>query len=443
MTDLNFNQDEDNALDPGFAVRPISTSYPDPRGKNWGWLTGPRGLLIGLGLGLGLAFIAMRATTSGTGPAETVPAAQQTATAASVTTARARSAAVNQTITANGTVEAVDLLSVSPRANGLQIQSVLVREGDRVGAGQLLATLDDAVLQAQIDQAQAQVNAAEAQVVQARAQAAQARASLAEAQDQFDRYQSLFNQGAISEEELFTRQTQVTTQTQAASSAAAAIQSAEAAVRSSQAEVNRLTAQLDQTQVLAPASGIVAESNATIGDSASSGTPLFKLISDGQLELAVKVPQSQLAQVNVGTPVQIRSSSDKNLQLQGSVRSIDPTVDAQTRQATVKVGLPGSDRLRPGMFLQANIVTDSRRGVVIPADALLPQASGGFVVYTLNADGTVKAQPVDVGKRIPATGDGPEKIEITSGLAADTPVVVEGASYLQDGDRVNVVGEGN
>ena len=190
--------------------------------------------------------------------------------------------------------------------------------------------------------------------------------------------------------------------------------------------------------MLAPSSGVIAEKEATVGDTTSTSTPLFKIISGDQLELAVKVPQSQLAQIDVGTPVQIRSTSDKDLQLQGSVRSIDPVVNEQTRQATVKVGLPGSDRLRPGMFLQAQIVTGSREGVVVPADAVLPQASGGFVVYVLNADKTVSAKSVDVGDRIPATEADPAKIEITAGLGANTPVVVEGASYLQNGDTVDV-----
>ncbi len=176
-----------------------------------------------------------------------------------------------------------------------------------------------------------------------------------------------------------------------------------------------------------------------MGDIASAGTPLFKIISGDQLELALTIPQTQLPKVNVGASVQITSGSDPNLQLQGTVRSIDPTVDAQSRKATVKVGLPGSDSLRPGMFLQAAIVTGSRQGVVVPAEAILPQANGGFIVYVLNADGTVKAKSVDVGDRIPAAGSTPAQIEITAGLRPDTPVVVEGASYLQDGDLVDVV----
>ena len=415
--------------------------------KSRNWLGGTNGLLIGLVLGLGLAFIGARVGgMRGEAPAADGGAVEAVASA-TVTTVRAEESPIRQTITTNGTVEAFDLLSVAPRVSGLQIQAVNVREGDRVSAGQVLAVLDDAVLRSQIAQADAQVNSAQAQVAQLEAQAAQAEASLAEARENFERYSALFDQGAISEEALTSRRTQVATAEQTVAAAYASVESAQATVRSAQAEVTRLGTQLDQTLVLAPESGVIAEKIATVGDTSSTGDALFRIISGDQLELAVKVPQSQLAQINVGTPVQIRSSSDQNLQLQGSVRSIDPTVDSQTRQATVKVGLPGSDRIRPGMFLQAAIVTGSRQGVVIPAEALLPQSDGKFVVYTLGSGSeggkpTVRARSVDVGDRIPATEDEPAKIEITNGLEANTPVVVEGASYLQDGDAVDVAEAG-
>lgn len=403
------------------------------------WLSGSRGLLLGLVIGLGLALIGVRISAKKVD--STAIASEETTqvVSAPVTTEITKTTLIRQTISTNGTVEAFDLLSVAPQASGLKIQLVNVREGDYVTAGQVLATLDDAVLRSQIAQAQAQITAAQAQVAQAQAQAAQAEAAVAEAQENFDRYNSLFAQGAISAEELTSRRTQVTTQVQTVGAAYAAIESANATVGSREAEVNKLTTQLAQTQVLAPSSGVIVEKRATVGDTASTSSPLFKIIEDGQLELAVKVPQAQLAQINVGTPVQIRASSDGNLQLQGRVRTIDPTVDAQTRQATVKVGLPNSDLILPGMFLQASIVTGTRKGVVIPAKAVLPQPDGTFMVYSLNANKTVRASVVEVGERIPATDQAPAKIEITNGIDDNVPVVVEGASYLQDGDRVEVI----
>ena len=342
-----------------------------------------------------------------------------------------------------------DLLNqFRPEPAGLQIQAVTRASGrTRVTAGQVLATLDDSILRAsfpsQIEQAEAQGDRARSSRCRpgSKPEPPQAQATAGRSpRKKFDRYASLQAQGAVSQEELATLRTELTNQPRIYwFSRCCKSNSAKANVRSRQAEVAQLYTQLDQTQVLAPASGIIAEKTATVGDTATTGTPLFKLISGDQLELAVELAQSQLAKINVGSAVQITASADPNLQLQGQVQSIDPTLEAQSRKATVKVSLPSSDKLRPGMFLQAAITTGSRQGVVVPAEAVVPQASGGFVVYTLNADRTVKANPVTIGNRTPANGSTPAKIEISSGIQANVPVVVAGASYLQDGDLVDPV----
>lgn len=137
----------------------------------------------------------------------------------------------------------------------------------------------------------------------------------------------------------------------------------------------------------------------------------------------------------------ITSANDSRLALQGSVRDIAPLVDAQTRQATVNISLSGSDQLRTGMFLQANIVTDEVEALVMPAAALVPQSDDSFVAYTVTADSTVQAVAVEVGKRIAAEAGQSARVEILSGLTVADTVVVEGASYLQSGDTVSIVGD--
>ncbi|MGB3789067.1 MAG: biotin/lipoyl-binding protein, partial [Phormidesmis sp.] len=303
--EIQDNQDSENSL-PDLKMTPALSSSSGLNGvaerkekersgkkrRPWNiadWISGPKGLLLGLGLGLGLALVGQQLLSSSS--EGSAPLAETEAVAsATVTTVRSQSIPISQTITTNGTVEAFDLLSVSPRSSGLQIQSVNVREGDRVAAGQVLAVLDDSVLRSQIDQANAQVSAAIATVEQRRAEAAQAEAALSSARESFERYSSLFSQGAISAETLTSRRTEVATAEQTVGAERASITSAEASVRSAQAEVSRLETQLDQTLVVAPSDGVIAEKTATVGDTASAGTPLFKLISGDQLELAVKIP---------------------------------------------------------------------------------------------------------------------------------------------------------
>lgn len=396
-------------------------------------------LMLGAGAGVLLTLGAGRLM----GGPDTAPAAEDTpapaVAAQTVTATAATPATLADSLTVNGTVQAVDLLEVAPQVSGLQIRQVLVREGNRVGAGQVLATLDDATLQAQIRQQQAEISVAEASVVQRQAALAQAEASQREAQQDLARLQSLAERGAISQQDLTRQQTQALTAQEAVGLAQAEIDSAQARVRSQQAALDQLQTQLTQTALRAPAAGIVAERRATVGDVSSTSTPLFTLIQNGQLDLDGEVPQAQLQAVQVGASVTITSSTDERIQLQGAVRTIDPVVDATTRMATVNISLPASDLLRPGMFLQGDILTSSRQGLVIPATATQPQPNGQVQVYVVTPEGIATARSVTVGQRLPATADQPDRVEITTGLQPGETVVTTGVGYLQDGDRVTVV----
>lgn len=395
---------------------------------------------LGLLLGLGLATVGGRLLSPPAADdapaAETAPA---TTAATSVTAQQLQTATIQQSLKATGTVQAFDLLQVSPQVGGLQIREVRAREGDLVRGGQVLAVLDNSVLRTQIAQAEANYAQAEAEVIQEQAELAQAEANAAEARANLASYQQLFDQGGISSEELNRRRTQEITAREAVGVANAAVQSAQATLQSRGAEIRRIETQLDQTLVVAPASGQIAERQATVGDTSATGTALFTLVQDGLLELQVDLPQRQLANVEVGTPVQVTSSTNDQIQVSGRVRSIDPLVDAQTRQAAVNVSLESSGNLRTGMFLQAEFMTGQRSGQVLPATAVLPQSDNSFKVFTISEENTAVPALVTVGSRLPAADNQPERLEILSGLDGGTAVVVEGASYLQPGDPVTVI----
>ena len=366
---------------------------------------------MGLLLGIGVSFIGGRLISRpAVEPATQLPAAA----AANVTVQPVQTANIQQSLKATGTVQAFDLLQVSPQVSGLQIRQVLVRAGDQVAAGQILAVLDDSVLQTQLTQAQANYAQAQAEVRQEQAAQAQARATAAEAQENFERYQTLYDQGGISSEQLNSRRTEAITAREAVGVSTAEIQSAQATVKSRVAEINRLETQLEQTIVTAPASGQIAERQATVGDTSSTGTGLFTLIQDGVLELVVDLPQRQLAVVQVGTLVTVTSSSNDRIQMAGSVRSIDPQVDQQTRQAAVNVSLPANAELRTGMFLQAEFMTGQRTGMVLPATAILPQSDDSFKVFVVSEASTAELVTVTIGARLPATVNLPELLEIVS-----------------------------
>jgi HlyD family secretion protein len=397
-------------------------------------------VLIGLGAGVLLTLVGTRLMGGGNAPpAEVTPPAATSTATQTVTTVIAQVGSIQDTLTVNGTVQAVDLLEVTPQVGGLQIRQMLVRDGDSVTAGQPLAVLDTTTLQADIRQEQAQLSVTQAQVTQRQAALAQAQATLAEARQNLSRLQSLAERGAISQQELTRQQTEVLTSQEAVGLAQAEVESAEASVRSQQAAIDRLQTQLNQATVRAPAAGIVAERFANIGDVASTVDPIISLIQNNQLELQAEVPQAQLDRVSLGAPVNITSSSDSRIDLQGSVQDINPVLDSQTRTAIVNIGLPPSGLLRPGMFLRGDIVTSARQGVVVPSTAVLPQQDGDTLVYVLGPDNQAQARSVETGQRLPAQGDQPARVEVVSGLQAGEEVIMTGVGYLQDGDRVEVV----
>ncbi len=408
----------------------LSLQKPPQRPKR-SWLIP---LLVGTGIGIGIAGVGMTLINRPTAPKPATAPKVIAPPSISVTVAPAQLTPVARTLSVTGTVSARDLIPVLPQATGLQIKQILVDEGDSVKQGQTLAVLDNSVLQTQIAQAQAEVESNRAVVQQRQAALAQARATLAEASSNLERYRRLAEQGAISRQELETRSTTATTAREAISVAQANIASAEADVRSSIARVQQQQTQLNQTIVRAPASGVIAEQTAQVGDVANSTQKIFSIIQNGSLELQAKVPATNLNQVKINAPTIVTSDFDSRLRLPGKVREIAPLVDPQSREATVRIDLPTTSSLRPGMFASGAITIANVPGIAIPSKAVLPQSDGSAVAFVLTDGDTVRSQKIEVGEVI-----GQGNVEVVSGLKIGDRVIVAGAGYLEDGDKVQVV----
>lgn len=441
------------------------------------WMARGRWMLLGIGLGVLLSVGATRFISS---PAKTEkpPTSSKIVNsqvpAQSVTVATVEVASVNRTLKATGTVSAFESIAVLSQATGLQIQRVFVDEGDVVQAGQVLATLDDSVLQARLRQAQATVAQSQARLAelkagyrseeiararesiqQTQAEIAQAESELELAQKRTQRNLSLEAEGAIARDRLdevlsFERNKRATLDQSRAKLREAqqrlaeleagprieVIAQAAAQLAETQAQVQVISAQLKDTRIVAPVSGKISERNARLGytTSATSDTPLFRIIEGGRLELRLKVPETQISLIRPGQKVEITADGDNKLKLTGKVREINPIVDEASRQATVDINLPANSGLKPGMFLRSEIVTQTATSLTAPMGAILPQSDGQAIVYRLQSDKTVKAVPVTLGKILAN-----ERVEIIDGLKAGDRLVVKGAAYLKEGDRVSVI----
>ncbi|MEL6352623.1 MAG: efflux RND transporter periplasmic adaptor subunit [Cyanobacteria bacterium J06627_28] len=366
----------------------------------------------------------------------------------SVTLHIAEFESVRSSLTLTGTVIPRNLSNVSPTLSGLQISEMRVESGDRVSPGQVLAVLDNSVLQAQLKQAEANLAQAQTELQQQAAALTQAQVLQQAAIVDMNRYGSLFEAGAISEEQLGNRQIQALTTRQQVEVVASNLESARSNIDSKAADIERIKALMAQTLITTPVAGTIAERFATAGDAASAGDPLYSLIEAHQLTLKLHPNQDQLPNIEPGMPVTISavSNDEPSLSLTGRIDTIEPTLDAQSRQATVKVSLPElSDRLRPGMFLQAKIITGQRRSIVVPADAVVTQPDGQALVFTADKATAnrvrVEANAVEVADRSGELAGSSDSVEILSGLSAGSQVVIGGASYLQAGDVVAVIAE--
>ncbi|MEN9462717.1 MAG: hypothetical protein RLZZ355_647 [Pseudomonadota bacterium] len=322
--------------------------------------------------------------------------------ALTVSTVLPQSAQLSVALSANGSVAAWQEASVGSEANGLRVAELHAAVGDTVQKGQLLVSFAQESVQAD--------------VALARAALAEAQAVAMEAQANADRARAVKDSGALSAQQVG----------QYLSGEA----SAKARVESAKAQLDAQLLRLKNTQVHAPDSGIISARNATVGAVVGAGTELYRLIRQGRLEWRGEVTSAELARITSGTSVMVTAAG--GAQVKGRVRTVAPTVDAQTRNGMVYVDLPGAKGFKPGMFARGEFSLGASNALTIPQSAVVVR-DGFSYVYRVGADSKVKQLKVQTGR---VAGD---QLEVLSGVQAQDKLVASGGSFLSDGDLVKVV----
>ena len=331
-------------------------------------------------------------------------AASEARPALTVNVARPAPADIAARLQANGNIAAWQEASIGAESNGLRLTEVRVNVGDSVRAGQVLASFASETIQAD--------------VAQSRANLLEAQANAAEALANAERARTLSQSGALSAQQI----QQYTT----------AAQTGQARVEAAKAMLNAQQLRMKHTTVLAPDSGVISSRTATVGAVVAAGTELFRMVRKGRLEWRAEVASSELPRIKMGSSVNVTAAS--GAQVQGTVRTIAPTVDAQTRNALVYVDLPAHSDIRAGMFARGDFVVGQRNAITVPASAIVVR-DGFSNVFEMVDDKHVRMTRVQTGQRY---GDA---TEITSGLKPDARVVVRGGAFLNDGDLVRVVAD--
>jgi multidrug efflux pump subunit AcrA (membrane-fusion protein) len=406
--------------------------------------------------------------TTANGTSESTEAIESAANSQTVTVAEVTTTDINNRLNASGTVIAYERIPVMSQAAGLQITDVLVERGDYVDRDRVLARLNNQVLSAEkfeargaVAQAKARLSElqagsrseeiarAESRVANARSAVTQTESDLELVQKRVERNQTLQAEGAISRDRLdeilnqervaksaltgakanFNEARQELAQLRAGSRPETIAQ-ARAELTQAQGRLQAIEAQLAETTITAPTAGIIADREAKVGQITSNSEMLFTIIQDGRLELRLQIPETLIGKIQPGQSVLV-TSNNRNIKLTGKVRQIDPAIDDSSRQATVRVDLPQGTNLKPGMFLQAAINTDTNQGQAVSIEALLPQSGNKAIAFVVQADNTVKAQKVTMGEILSE-----QQVEVVEGLQPGDRIVLKGAAYLKDGDRV-------
>lgn len=247
------------------------------------------------------------------------------------------------------------------------------------------------------------------------AQLAQAAAREREARQQLDRLEQLKSRGFA------TR---------------SAVDAQQALASEARAQASEARASIGDRVIRAPFGGWVSLRNISAGAVVSAGTEIATISDVSRIKLDFAVPETLLAQVRPGQTIVATAAAYPDQPFRGTIATVDPVLNPQTRAATVRAVLANGDRkLKPGMLLTVAIEAQARTTPAVPELAVVGEGEQNFV-YTV-VDGKAKRVPVRTGLR----QDG--MVEIVEGLRAGQRVVTEGVVKVAEGQQVRTAGPDN
>lgn len=310
------------------------------------------------------------------------------------------------TLTLNGSIYPWQEALVSAEIGGLRIREVLADVGSQVKKGQTLVVLADETVQADLLKQLATVE--------------KDKAALAEAQSNAERAREIKDSGALSSQKI--------------NEYVIAEQTAKANLALSQAELENQKIRVKQTRVLAPDDGVIASRSANLGNVVNAGAELFRLVRQSRIEWRGEVNANQQTALHAGQTVRLTLAGGKSVL--GKVRLISPTLDNNTRNALVYADIP-KDSAKPGMYVQGQVDVGQQSGLAVPLSSVVYR-DGFAYVYAVRGGRNSGMGQVSQLKVATGRTQG-ELIELLSGVTANTPLVLSGGAFLNEGDTVSIV----
>lgn len=315
-------------------------------------------------------------------------------------------------LSAIGSVLSLHSVEVRPQVEGVLTQ-VLVKEGQWVKQGDLLATLDDRAIRANLDQARAQLG--------------QTQAQLQVGNVNLKRYQLLSSDDGVSKQTLDQQQ--------------ALVNQLQATIKGNQAAIDNAAVQLSYTQIRSPVSGRVGIRNVDPGNlvRTSDTQSLFSVTQIDPIAVEFALPQQQLpvlqGLLNSATPAEVETYLDadgeRSLLAKGHLMLIDNQVSATTGTVRVKAEFDNKDgRLWPGQLVTVRLRTAVDEDALVVPPPVVQRSIDGHFVYRLDGD-KVSAVPVKVVYQ-------DSTLNVIAGVKAGDRLVLDGQSRLKPGSTVEV-----
>lgn len=293
-----------------------------------------------------------------------------------------------------GTLSADKAIRLRPEVAG-QVRALGFTEGEPVRQGQVLFSLDDALVRADLNEANANLQ--------------NSRRAYARAKE-------------LSDKQLIAR---------------ADLDKAQATLAVDQARAASAATHVAKTLIRAPFAGVAGLRLVNVGDYVNAGQDLVELVRLDPLELDFRAPEVVLASLHVGQTVDFGVDSFRDEVFKAELVAIAPSIDVAGRSIALRARFANPDqKLRPGMSARVQVVLDTNaKALLVPEQAIWPNGEQKMV-YTVvhDKDGDkAKLVPVTLGMRQPGT------VEVTSGLKEGDVVVVSGQLKIGDGAPVQAV----